>query len=100
VDGATEFRLGGEYSLYPKHGIPLALRAGVFTQSDNTLRALSTGSSSFASPSTFPGRDREIHGAVGVGIGAGRYKVDLGGELGSSDSEFLVSFIFQGKGKK
>jgi long-chain fatty acid transport protein len=99
ADDATDYRVGGEYVFQLKNGILLAPRAGVFTQSDNTVRGISTGTGTgvFATPSSFPGRDREIHGALGVGINIGRQQIDLGADLGNSVNEFLVSYIFKGK---
>jgi long-chain fatty acid transport protein len=98
ADDATDYRLGGEYVMFPAQGPTLAFRAGIFTQSDSTVRALSTGTTdSFATADSFPGRDREIHGTLGLGIVQGRQKIDLGVELGSSDNEYLISYIFTGK---
>ena len=64
---------------------------------DNSVRALNTGSSSFATEDSFPGGDREIRGALGLGIGLGRQQIDLGVGLGDSDNEFVVSYIFKAK---
>jgi len=99
ADDATDYRLGGEYVFLLKNGIILAPRVGAFTQSDNTVRASSTGTGTgvLATTDSFPGRDREIHGALGMGIGIGRQQVDLGASLGNSVNEFLVSYIFRGK---
>ena len=96
VDDATECRLGGEYVQILKSGSPLAYRAGAYTQSDNTLRALSTGTNSFATTDAFPGRDREAHFTAGVGFGFKRMKLDLAMDLAQSFNQFLVSFIYQG----
>ena len=98
ADDATDYRLGGEYVLFVKQTVPLAIRAGVFTESDNTVRALNTGTTnSFATADSFPGRDREVHGTVGLGIGLGRQKIDLAFDFADSKNEFLVSYIFTGK---
>lgn len=98
-DDATDYRLGGEYVLLLKNGIILAPRVGAFTRSDNTVRATRTGTGTdvYATTGSFPGRDREIHGAIGLGVGVGRQQIDLGANLGSSVNEFLVSYIFRGK---
>ncbi len=99
ADDATDYRLGGEYVFLLKNGVILAPRVGVFTQSDNTVRATSTGTGTgvLATNESFPGRHREIHGALGLGIGIGRQQIDLGANLGNSVNEFLVSYIFRGK---
>src|SRR5262245_34889395 len=101
ADDGTDYRLGGEYIFRLKSEMILAARAGVFTQADSTLRALSTGSPNepgvFATPAAFPGRDHEIHGALGLGIGVGRQQIDVGIGLGNTANEFLVSYIFKGK---
>lgn len=95
VDDATDFRLGAEYVIQPKGLFPLALRAGVFTQSDNTIRARSTGTQSFATKDAFPGRDRQFHGAGGLGVVWRKaYKVDFAFDLAHQANEYVVSFIY------
>ena len=98
ADDATDYRLGGEYVFLLRSGFILAPRAGIFTQADNTVRAVHTGTvGAFTDPISFPGRDREIHGALGLGIGIGRQQIDLGLDIGKSANEFLVSYIVRGK---
>lgn len=97
ANDATDFRLGAEYVFQLKNGVLLAPRVGAFTQSDNTVHAVRTGTGAFATPSSFPGRDRETHGAFGLGINIGRQQVDLAADIGTSVNEFLVSYIFKGK---
>src|SRR5262249_24548375 len=99
ADDGTDYRLGAEYIFRLENGKIVAARAGVFTQADSTIRAVSTGTGSgvLATPASLPGRDREIHGALGLGIGVGRQQIDLAMDLGNSANEFLVSYIFKGK---
>ena len=100
VKDAWEYHFGAEYVL--KARAPIALRAGLFTEHDSTIRAASTGANAFATPASFPGRrrDTEIHVTGGAGIvwgGEGRYKLDGAIDRAGSDNEYLVSFIFRGK---
>jgi hypothetical protein len=97
ADDATDYRLGGEYVMVARQHLPIAFRAGVFTVSDSTVRAVDTGTGGFATAASFPGRDREIHGSMGLGIGWKHQQLDLGLELGSSGNQFVVSFIHKGK---
>jgi hypothetical protein len=99
IDDATDYRLGAEY-LLPSKGKSLlatALRGGVYTKEPATIRALSAGSKIFAPEEVFSGRDREIHGTLGLGLIYKRYKVDFAIDLSESVNEYLVSFIYQGK---
>ena len=48
VDDALEYHFGAEYLLLKWPSAPMALRAGVFTDHDSTIRASATGSQSFA----------------------------------------------------
>jgi long-chain fatty acid transport protein len=96
VDDATGYRVGGEYVQILKGGTPLAYRGGIYTQADTTIRALSTGTNSFATVEAFPGREREMHYTAGVGVGMGRMKLDLAMDFGQSFNQYLVSFIYQG----
>ena len=95
ADDVFDYRLGGEYVVFSKGGVPLAFRAGVFTRGDDSLRAVDTGSNSFATADSFPGKDREIRGALGLGVGLGRHQIDLGIGLGDSDNEYVVSYILK-----
>lgn len=97
ADDATDYRLGGEYVMLARGHLPIAFRAGVFTVSDSTVRALDTGTGAFATPASFPGRDREIHGSIGLGVGWERQQIDLGLELGNSGNQFVASYIFKGR---
>ena len=96
VDDATDYRLGAEYIVFTKFS-PLAIRGGIFTESDSTIRALSTGTNSLATPEAFAGKDDQLHGAVGLGLSRGRFQFDLGADFSESDNEYLISIIFQSK---
>jgi len=103
VDDATEVRVGCEYVLFGPERIPIALRAGLLTQSDNRLRASSTGAKQAGGAGSlrfpegfFPGGDDEIHGTGGLGLAFPRLKLDFGFDLGPSNNEFVLSAIFQG----
>ena len=102
VDDATDFRLGGEYVLFNENNfLPvMALRAGVFTEEPSTIRARSTGSTSFATEEVFGGGDREFHGAVGVGFPIDAFTVDVGADFSDTDNEYLVSVIYKRKGRR
>lgn len=99
IDDAVDYRFGIEYLLLNvKPLTALALRAGAFTESDSTIRAISTGTSeSFATEEAFRGRDTQLHGAVGVGINFKRFKIDLAMDWARTDNEYLISAIYQGK---
>jgi len=97
ADDGTDYRIGGEYIFQLQNAMILAARAGVFTQADSTIYALSTGTGVFATPASFPSKDREIRGALGLGVGIGRQQIDMGLSLGNSTNEFVISYIFKGK---
>ena len=100
VDDALEYHFGAEYLLLKWPSAPMALRAGVFTDHDSTIRASATGSQSFAdSPALFPGRDTEVHVTLGYGLvwGGGRFKLDTAADFADSKNEYLLSFIIRGK---
>ena len=103
IDDATDYRFGAEYILFNENNsLPvMALRAGVFTEEPSTIRALSTGSNSFATEEVFSGRGRNVHGTVGVGFKFDHYQVDLGADFSETSNEYLVSVIYKsGKGKQ
>jgi long-subunit fatty acid transport protein len=98
VDDALEYRIGIEYVLL-KSSVPIAFRGGLFTAHDSTIRAESTGTTSFATPAAFPGKDDEIHGTGGLGLvfGNGRFKLDMAADFANSANQYVLSFIFRGK---
>jgi long-subunit fatty acid transport protein len=98
VDDALEYRIGVEYVLLKSH-VPIAFRGGLFTAHDSTIRAVSTGTASFATPAAFPGKDDEIHATAGMGFvfGNGRFKLDAAADFASSANQYVLSFIFRGK---
>jgi len=97
VDDGIDIRTGVEYIFFTKKGLPLALRGGVFSESDNTIRAESTGTESFATEEVFSGRGSQMHGTIGLGLNWKRIKVDMAADFADSDNEYVVSVIFQGK---
>ena len=98
ADDALEYRVGVEY-VFLAGSTPVALRGGVYTQSDSAIRATSTGTNSYATPAAFPGAGDEVRGAAGVGLAfrQGQYKLDLAAAFGESTNEYLLSFIYRGK---
>lgn len=96
VDDATDVRLGVEYALFPWKEGALLLRAGGRTQADSRIRAVSTGTRSFATKEAFPGEHREYHGSAGLGIVLEdfRYKIDMAVDLAEASNQYLVSFIY------
>ena len=90
---------GVEYVIPPagNRGVAIALRAGSFTEGDSALRAVSTGSDSFASSATFPGGETEIHVSGGIGLSWRRVKLDAGFDLADPANIFVVSLIIKGK---
>ena len=99
ADDAIDIHVGTEYLFHKKRGLPVALRGGFFYKSDNTIRALSTGSESFATPAVFEGPGSELHGSIGVGLNWERFKLDMAGDFSESVNEYVLSFIFLGKKK-
>ena len=97
VDDGIDIRTGVEYIFFTKKGLPLALRGGVFRESDSTIRAESTGTESFATEEVFSGRGSQMHGTIGLGVNWPRIKVDMAADFAESDNEYVVSVIFQGK---
>jgi len=98
IDDATDFHAGAEYVLPTKQAGPVwALRAGVFQESESTIRARSTGTDSFATEEAFRGGGDVFHGALGVGINFARWKIDLAADFSELDNEYLLSLIFKGK---
>jgi len=99
IDDANNARLGAEYVfLNAENSLPpLALRGGVFTEGDSTIRAEFTGSESFATEEVFAGRDRQNHVALGLGIVLKRARVDLAADFSEFRNEYLVSFVYQSK---
>jgi long-subunit fatty acid transport protein len=97
VDDGIDIRTGVEYIFFTNKGLPLALRGGVFRESDSTIRAESTGTESFATEEVFSGRGSQMHGTIGLGVNWPRIKVDMAADFAESDNEYVVSVIFQGK---
>jgi long-chain fatty acid transport protein len=99
VDDATDVRSGAEYLLFNAGNKlpPMALRGGLWLESDSTIRARSTGSNPFATEDVFRGEDDELHVALGLGLIFPRYKIDMAADLADTDNEYLISVIFQGK---
>jgi hypothetical protein len=103
IDDATDFRAGAEYILFNENNpLPfMALRGGLFAESDSTIRAISTGSLGFATErglnDVFSGRGDQLHAAIGVGFIWDRLKVDFGADFAESDNEYLLSIIYRGK---
>jgi hypothetical protein len=98
VDDGTNVRFGAEYIVFTKLS-PLAFRGGAFTEADSTIRAETTGSQGFATPEVFKGGEDQVHGAVGLGLSWKRVKLDVAADFSETDSEYVLSFILQGKGK-
>ena len=94
VDDAWQYHAGAEYVLTGGK-TPIALRAGLWTESDNTIRAVSTGTNSFSTPAAFPGSDPQVHGTAGVGFvwRHGQFKLDLAMDLSNAYNQYLFSFI-------
>jgi long-subunit fatty acid transport protein len=98
IDDGTDVHAGAEYLLFETGALPpLALRAGAFSESESTIRATSTGTVSFATEDVFQGRDRQLHGAAGLGLIWRDYVVDVAADFSDSDNEYVVSFIYKGK---
>ncbi len=96
IDDATDVRLGAEYFVFPGD-VPLALRGGVFTESDSTIRAVSTGSGGFATTDVFSGRATRLHGALGIGATWRRFQLDIAADLSETDNEYLISVYYRGR---
>jgi long-chain fatty acid transport protein len=97
ADDVWEVRMGAEYVLVRK--VPVAFRLGLYTEHDNAIRAVSTGTDSFATAASFPGRDGHVHGTAGAGAvwSGGRYRLDLAADVGTDTNQYVVSFIYRGK---
>lgn len=99
IDDETDVRAGAEYLLLSTGSKfpPLALRAGMFYESDSTIHARSTGTRSFATEEVFGAGKDLVHGSVGMGIIFERFKIDVAADFSERDNEYLISFIVQGK---
>ena len=97
TDDAWEARLGAEYVVVTK--APVAIRAGVYTAHDNSIRAVSTGTNAFATPASFPGRKAQVHGTAGTGVvwGQNRFQLSVAADIGPDANQFVLSFIYRGK---
>lgn len=98
-DDAADVHLGFERILLNLENAlpPMALRCGAFSESDNTIRAKSTGAATIAPPEIFGGAGRQAHFSLGMFFALGRHKLDVAADFADTDNEYVVSLIFQGK---
>jgi len=99
VDDATDYRAGLEWVFFNLENWlpPMALRAGTFSESGNTIEAQSTPPASLAPPEIFGGEGRQQHVSLGTFFSLGRFKLDMAADFADTDNEYVVSFIYQGK---
>jgi len=101
VSDATEGRLGAEYVFGNLSNVlpPMGLRAGVFTESDSTIRGNFSGGTALVPQDSYPGRANQTHLALGLGFNWARFKLDVAADFSQSKNEYLVSIIFQEKNR-
>ena len=97
VDDALELHLGAEYVFFVK-GIPLAARAGFYTNPDHKIRY--TGGQHDASEAAerllYAGGKDRYHGTAGLGIVPfPGFQIDFAGNYSKDIREFSVSTVFR-----
>jgi hypothetical protein len=96
VDDQTNLHFGAEYLLQGSKGITWAVRAGLHEDKDNRIRSnFEPGGFGLGSNDNFPGRDDEMHYAVGLGTVLNeRFQVDAAADFSDLVDEFVVSIIY------
>lgn len=97
IDDALELHLGAEYIFFVKD-IPLAARAGFYTNPDHKIRY--TGGQHDASEAAerllYAGGKDRYHGTVGLGIVPfSGFQIDFAGNYSKDIREFSVSTVFR-----
>jgi long-subunit fatty acid transport protein len=96
IDDADEFHVGGEY-VFSVGTVPLAVRAGLFSDHNSRIFAdFTNGFSFFSTNDTFPPRDTEIHYTIGTGVVVKeRFQIDAAADLSDIANEYVLSTIFR-----
>jgi long-subunit fatty acid transport protein len=96
VDDADEFHVGAEY-VFSAGTVPLAVRAGAFSDHNSRIFAdFAGGGSSFSTNESFPERDTEIHYTLGTGVVVKeRFQIDAAADFSGIANEYVLSTIFR-----
>jgi long-subunit fatty acid transport protein len=100
IEDADEFHLGGEY-VFTAGTVPIAARAGVYTDHNSRLYADFDDKKPFGDPffsdnNSFPERDTETHVTVGTGaVVQGKFQIDAAADFSGIGNTFVLSTIFR-----
>ncbi len=97
VDDALELHLGGEYVFFIKD-VPLAARAGFYTNPDHKIRYTGTPRNvdEVGERLLYAGGKDRYHGTAGIGIvPSPGFQIDFAGNYSKDVREFSVSTVFR-----